>query len=106
MRSNLSGIFESLNDILRKKIEEGQPDWIWIFKGMEVLPSTIQWIKERGIRVVNFNPDNPYIFSGRGSGNKNVTHSISKFDHYFSYDANTVKKLGSQSVPSSLLPLA
>ncbi len=104
VRSNLSGIFESLNDKLRKKIEEGQPDWIWIFKGMEVLPSTIQWIKERGIRVVNFNPDNPYIFSGRGSGNKNVTHSISKFDHYFSYDANTVKKLGSQSVPSSLLP--
>lgn len=61
-------------------------DLIWVFKGMELIPQTIKTLKKQTTRLINFNPDNPFIFSGKGSGNTNITQSIHLYDEYFTYD--------------------
>jgi spore maturation protein CgeB len=92
-RAGLSDIIVQINLKLRRAIEEFKPDVVWVFKGMEVLPETILWVKGNGIRIVNYNPDNPFFFSGRGSGNSNVSKSIGLYDLHFTYDTKVKKKI-------------
>jgi len=99
-RLGLSLIIPQLQKKVKKLILEYKPTHVLVFKGMEITPKTIIWIKEQGVIVCNYNPDHPFIFSGRGSGNENVTRSITLFDYYFSYADDAVNKLnllGSQS---------
>jgi hypothetical protein len=58
-------------DIIRS-IETFRPDLIWIFKGMEIYPETLEYAKKKGILLANYNPDHPFIFATAGSGNANV----------------------------------
>ena len=81
-----SPIYRQINDALKAKVESEKPSVVWIFKGMEIFPETLKWIKARGIFLVNYNPDNPFLFSGKGSGNTNVTDSIPLFDLHITYN--------------------
>jgi hypothetical protein len=92
-RIGLSSILNKINEILLSKVENNRYDLIWIFKGMEVFPATLKVLKTRTNKLINFNPDNPFIFSGKGSGNQNVTKSISLFDLHFTYDAWVKEKI-------------
>ncbi|HVM87588.1 MAG TPA: glycosyltransferase [Puia sp.] len=92
-KAGISNIFSSINEQLKKKAAEFKPDIIWVFKGMEIYPETIDELKKAGNKVANYNPDNPFIFSGSGSGNKNVTNSISRFDLHFTYNNEIKEKL-------------
>jgi len=92
-RLGLSNIYKVINDQLKQWIENHGPDVLWVFKGMEVLPSTLQWARERKIKFVNYNPDNPFIFSGKGSGNSNVTKSIDLYDLHFTYHTEVKEQL-------------
>ena len=104
-RLGISGILGQINRELKEKVEAFGPDLIWVFKGMEVLPSSLSWAKQRGIKLVNFNPDNPFLFSGRGSGNKNVTDSIGLFDLHFTYNQRVKEQFGRQfNMPVADLP--
>src|SRR5580658_6310246 len=69
-KAGLSSIVREINDRLKKVVEELQPHVVWVFKGMEITPECLAWIKQKDIILVNYNPDNPFIFSGKGSGNK------------------------------------
>lgn len=89
----ISPIYNRINQKLKSFVEDSNPDVIWVFKGMEVFPETLIWIKARGIRIVNYNPDSPFIFSSRGSGNKNVTLSIAHYDLHFTYQKIIKKRL-------------
>ncbi len=84
-RLGFNTIFTTINKKLQEAIEESRPDVVWVFKGMEILPDTIQWIKAKGIKTINFNGDHPFVFSGRGSGNKNVTEGFPLYDAHFTY---------------------
>jgi spore maturation protein CgeB len=90
---NLSRIYQEINEQLKQKIQHFNPDVIWVFKGMEVLPQTLEWARSRNIKLVNYNPDNPFIFSGAGSGNRNVSESIGFFDLHFTYNLEIKKEL-------------
>src|ERR1700709_454037 len=79
-RTGISGIIHKINKLLIKHIEKFQPDVAWIFKGMEILPSTLELMKKKNIFLVNYNPDNPFIFSGTGSGNDNISKSLSNYN--------------------------
>jgi spore maturation protein CgeB len=92
-RASLSGIIPEINRLFRQHVGEFKPDIIWVFKGMEITPQSLTWAKGRNIRLVNYNPDNPFIFSGRGSGNSNVTKSIPLYDLHFTYNLEVKKKL-------------
>lgn len=105
-RLGLSNILKRLNNELLLFVESFQPTHVWIFKGMEVLPTTLQSFKEKGIKLINYNPDNPFIFTGRGSGNNNISLSISLYDWYLSYDRSVVQQLKAMKVHADLFPFA
>jgi len=92
-RAGLSRILKEINSTLLSHVAEFKPDVVWIFKGMEIFPETLQEIKSQGCKLVNYNPDNPFIFSGRGSGNKNVTQSIGLYDLHFTYSDEIAAEL-------------
>jgi spore maturation protein CgeB len=104
-KAGLSSIYQRMDRMLREAVNSFKPDIVWIFKGMEVYPSFLSWLKGKGIRSVNFNPDNPFIFSGRGSGNRNVTESIGLYDLHFSYDRVICDHIEKEyRLPCQLLP--
>lgn len=105
-RIGLSSILSSINKNLKYIVTEFNPDVLWVFKGMEVFPSTLKWCKQRGIKLVNYNPDNPFIFSGTGSGNKNVTNSITLFDLHFTYNIEILEQLEQRGLNTKFLPFA
>lgn len=104
-KSGLSGVTSKINRGLKARITDFKPDVLWVFKGMEILPSTLQWAKDKHIKLVNYNGDSPFIFSGKGSGNQHVTRSIRLFDLHLTY--NTVVKQEMESIyhiPTGILP--
>ncbi len=104
-RLGLSSILKTVNEELKEKFSIYKPDVVFIFKGMEIFPSTLEWMKEQGAKLANYNPDNPFIFSDRGSGNKYVTASIPLFDLFMSYDRGICKKMKTEyHIRSLLLP--
>lgn len=106
-KSGLSGVYRSINKELVELIESTKPDVVLVFKGMEIFAATLKWIRSKGIRTVNYNPDNPFIFSGKGSGNSNVSESIPLFDLYLTYDSEVKQQLESKyQVKSDILPFA
>jgi spore maturation protein CgeB len=104
-RLGFSRILEKINKALISKVSTQYYDFIWVFKGMEIYPETLRLLKSKSKQLVNFNPDNPFIFSGKGSGNKNVTKSITLFDLHFTYDAWVKNKIESTyNIKTELLP--
>ena len=103
-RLGVSRILDSVNETLIRKADAFKPDVLLVFKGMEVFPKTLQRLKKQRVRLVNYNPDNPFLFSGSGSGNKNVSASISLFDLYISYDRRVVQQLEQRGVHAGIIP--
>lgn len=103
-RIGISKIEYFLQELIKAEITKYKPKIVLVFKGMEVTANTLIWVKSRGIKVVNYNPDSPFIFSGRGSGNKNVTDSISLYDIYFTYDMQIKNELVRRGVTSGIIP--
>jgi spore maturation protein CgeB len=104
-KSGLSGIYRRIEIIVREMIENWKPDVLWVFKGMEISPELLKWIRKSGILLVNYNPDNPFIFTGSGSGNKNVARSIACYDLHFTYDRDISRQLKEEfNVRTALLP--
>lgn len=92
-KAGLSKIYKTINKQLVSVTEDFKPDIIWIFKGMEIFPETLQWLKQKNIFLVNYNPDNPFVFTGKGSGNSNVTRSIHLYDLHFTYNQEIFSQL-------------
>ena len=82
----LSNILKKINYSFKEQVTLFQPDVIWIFKGMEIFAESLKWAKTQNIKLVNYNGDNPFLFSGKGSGNKNVTNSIPLYDLHLTYN--------------------
>ena len=103
----LSGIERSMGESLKASVEQFKPDVVWVFKGMEVTPDVLKWVKSKGIKIVNYNPDNPFLFSGKGSGNKNLAKSIGLYDLHFSYDREIKSRIEKEyGIPCKILPFA
>lgn len=105
-RLGLSRIYHEINANLLKRVEDFKPDVVFVFKGMEVLPETLINLKQVGIKLVNYNPDNPFIFSGYGSGNKNVSESLMLYDLHLTYNLEILENLKSMQLKSEFFPFA
>lgn len=103
-RLGISKIESKIQNIIKVEVLKFKPKTVLVFKGMEIKPTTLQWIKSKGIQVVNYNPDSPFIFSGRGSGNKNVTNSITLYDCYITYDRTINNELENRGIKSAIIP--
>jgi len=84
-KSGFSGIYTKINNKFKEEVESFKPEIIWVFKGLEISPQSLLWAKERGIKLVNYNADNPFDFAGKGSGNIYLTNSIGLYDLHITY---------------------
>jgi spore maturation protein CgeB len=89
-------ILDKINSGVVRSIEQFKPDLLWIIKGMEIYPETLQYAKKKGIRLVNYNPDHPFEYFSAGSGNDNVKHSIPIYDLHLSYSRRILKDLNQE----------
>jgi len=104
-RAGVSRILEEINSSFLQFVETVRPDIVWIFKGMEIFAETLATLKSQGVFLVNYNPDNPFFFSGKGSGNKNISESIRHYDLFFTYDDSIAKRLEEEfGKPVEMLP--
>lgn len=103
-RSAMSSVLKDINRSFRNKIEAFGPDVIWVFKGMEIYPGSLEWVRSKGIPLVNYNADSPFIFSGKGSGNENVTNSIGLYDLFLTYNREDKKQMETKMIRSEILP--
>ena len=92
-KSGFSSIYRKINRAFKKQVILTQPDAVFIFKGMEIMPNTLKWLSAKGIKLISFNPDNPFVFTGLGSGNPNVTKSIGLYHLHFTYNSSVLQKL-------------
>jgi spore maturation protein CgeB len=105
-RAGLSRIYDKINRQLLAHVDAFKPEIVWVFKGMEIYPATLEKIRSKGILTANYNPDNPFIFSSRGSGNSNVARSIRLFDLHFTYNLDVKARLAGMGLKTALLPFA
>jgi len=104
-KAGLSSILKMIDKQFRQQVIAFRPDIIWVFKGMEILPTTLKWIRAQSIFLANYNPDNPFLFTGSGSGNKNVTDSIALYDLHFTYNLEIKERLEREfKAPTCFLP--
>jgi len=86
-------ILDKINNGITRSIEQFKPDLVWIIKGMEIYPETIQYAKSKGIKLANYNPDHPFDFLSAGSGNDYVKNSIPLYDLHLSYSRQILQDL-------------
>jgi hypothetical protein len=104
-KTGLSDIIKKINHLFLERVSFFKPDIIWVFKGMELMPSSLEKVRKLGIKLVNYNPDNPFLFTGQGSGNQFVTDSIGLYDFHFSYNLEIEKELRKKfDVETAFLP--
>ncbi len=78
--------FFSLNNKLKKFVNKKKYDFIVIFKGNEVLVSTIKEIKKNCNFLVNYNTDHPLIRYEFSHGAKNISESLFYYDIIVTYN--------------------
>lgn len=104
-RLGISQIISQINKKLINYIDHFEPEIILVFKGMEIKPSTLSYAKSKNIFLINYNPDSPFVFSGKGSGNKNVKESISLFNVHITYDSHIKKNIEKYyNIPTHIIP--
>ena len=91
-RLGMSKIHNQINRELIRMVKDVNPDIIWVFRGMEIYPDTLAKFKKKGIFLMNFNPDHPYIYN-RGTGNSNVKNGLKHYHLHFCYDKNLGNKI-------------
>lgn len=89
-------IYQKISKELLAKIESCRPDIVWVFKGMRIWPETILAIKKMGVKIVNYNPDHPFEYHSKGSGNENVRNSVGYYDLHFTYSRNIQERIISE----------
>lgn len=106
-KAGLSTIYKKINNLFIEAVQKYRPDAIWVFKGMEIFPASLEWARKENIKLINYNPDNPLIFSDKGSGNQHVTDSISLYDLHLTYHMEVKKELEERfHVKVAILPFA
>jgi spore maturation protein CgeB len=86
-------VLDKINKNLIQKVKYFSPHVLVIFKGMEIYPKTLQEIKEKGVKLVNYNLDHPLEYFSKGSGDKNVYNSVDLYDLHISYSQDILNTL-------------
>lgn len=100
---NLYPGIAAFNRTLSKEVEAGDWDVLFVFKGMEIRPAVLRKLR-RNILLVNYNPDNPFIYSGIGSGNLNMTKSFPLYHLYLTYDRKVATQIEDSGIASGVVP--
>ncbi len=98
----------SLNDLLIETIQTYKPDLLIVLKGFFIKPKTLKKINDTSSTILfNFNPDNPFNTSQRGSTNGWIVKSIPIYDAYLTWGKlllDPIRRAGAKRV--EYLPFA
>ncbi len=95
-------IYQSANRELVKHCVAKRPDFLWVFKGVELTSTTLCAIKELGITLANFNPDHPFIRTSVAHGGSNIAECVPLYDIYFSYSRKLRDELSGKGSQRSI----
>lgn len=70
---------KGLNNVLLSKVEKDSYDSVMVFKGSDLLHSSLKSINSKGIKTVCLNGDSPFNML---SSNKNILQCISEYSFY------------------------
>lgn len=105
-KTGIVTLYSKVSKELEAIAYKSKPDVIWIFKGMEILPATLEKLR-KDFFLANYNPDHPFIIASRGSGNKNVTDSVGLYHLHFCYHSGLKKQIEQDyKIPATFLPFA
>ena len=82
---------ENLN--LYNYIKNEKIDLVWIFKGLDIYPETLSKISKLGIKIINFNPDHPFIRTFKSGGGKEIEQCLPLYDLYLCYSNDLIKEI-------------
>lgn len=85
LRMGSADPYKAANEMLLRTADRFRPDFIWIFKGLEFSPETLMSLKQRQIKLVNYNPDHPFIRTSVSHGGKNIEDCVPLYDLHFCY---------------------
>jgi hypothetical protein len=105
-RLHLKRAFKEVQNTILNQVVKTSPDVLFVFKGMEILPETLSKLKEKNLLMVNFNPDDPFLFTSFGSGNKNILNSHKLYDIHFCYNRRNLKRFNKMRLKAVWLPFA
>lgn len=86
-----------INKDLYKKVQDFEPDLVFIYRGTHIWPQTIKKIKDLGVVVFGYNNDDPFGKKYWKYVWRNFVSSIKLYDHLFVYrhkNAQDLSKLG------------
>ena len=98
-------IYNLANKELINYCEKHKPGIVWVFKGVELFPDTLQKLTKMGVFLANYNPDHPFIRTSIAHGGKNIPLSIPLYDLHFSYNSALCARIQTEySKPCIYLP--
>ncbi len=98
-------IYRKFNRVLLNEIQQSKPDIVWIFKGVEIVPETLEAIKNQNIKIVNYNPDHPFKRTFSSHGGKNIEISVPFYDLHFCYSHELCLEIRQRfNIPTVYLP--
>jgi spore maturation protein CgeB len=97
--------FLDVNNKFLKYISNKKPDIVWIFKGLELSTHTLIKLKKLNVKLVNFNPDHPFLRTYSSSGGKNIENAIPLYDLHFTYSSRIANQITYKfNIPVEMLP--
>ena len=81
-----------INDILLNKCKEEVFNVVFLYRALLISPSTVQKIKDAGVKIVTFNPDTIYGTNGSKTFFNFYRKSLKLADHNFVYRASDLEK--------------
>lgn len=85
--------YKEINEKLISFVAKIKPDVLFVVKGTALYPETLEACKLLVKLLISFNPDHPFEFYSRGSGNLNIKKSLSVYNLHLSYSKNICKRI-------------
>lgn len=107
LRLNNTSMFTRVNTALLARCSQEKPDIVWVFKGVEIYKTTLLAIRKLGIKLINYNPDHPFIRTTVSHGGNAIAASVPLYDAHFCY-SHALRNIieGEYGIKTFLLPFA
>lgn len=91
-------IFSSIStSVASRRLEQdvalNKPEIAWIFKGAELYAEALRRVKSKVSLMANYNPDHPFAYEFRGSGNRHIRKAIRLYDLHFTYSRRIMEQM-------------
>jgi len=93
-----------LNSKIKQFAKESNPDFVFIYRGIHVYPSTVRYLSEElGLTVYGYNNDDPFSDQYPRYYWRHYLKSLPYYTHVFSYRQKNIEDYSSIGIQSNLL---